>query len=74
MQNFIKLTSATDDNKQVIVKVSEILSIEDSESIYEVLDNKMIDNTKIQLTNNVIVYVKECAGVVAMMCEKCLSE
>ena len=71
MQKFIRLTSATDDNKEVFVKVSEILSIEDSETIHEVLEGKMIDNTKIQLTNDVVVYVKECAGVVAMMCEKC---
>ena len=71
MNNFIRLTSAINDDKEVFVKTSEVLVIED---FYDEFLDKNNNCTLITLTNGVFVKVKECAGVVKMMLDKYLSE
>ena len=71
MNNFIRLTSVISDDKEVFVKASEVLVIED---FYDEFLDKNNNCTLIKLTNGDWVKVKECAGVVKMMLDKCLSE
>lgn len=71
MNNFIRLTSVISDDKEVFVKASEVLVIED---IHDECLDKNNDCTMLKLTNGDFVYVKECAGVVELMLDKYLSK